>query len=530
MFEKIFSRRDFIKGSAATIFSLAATNFFPIKIYAAETCRIKTRYGIYNGFVDENGVQTWLGIPYAKVPVKNLRWRAPEKLEPSDKEFSAKNFGAASMQEQYEKSDPLSKQSENCLTLNIWRRSAKNNQPVMIFIHGGGFVSGGTSDPLYNGSNLAASHDIIVVTINYRLNIFGFMNFAAIDSDFEDTGYLGIKDQIAALTWVKENISEFGGDPDNVTVFGESAGAMSTMFLMVAPAAKNLFQKAIAQSGHLAFYYTPEASAELTEEFMELGGYKNMQELMKTSASKLIATYEKLCEERDFSTEIDYLPTCDGKFLPTHPLRALKDGAAQGIKFLTGTTFEEYRYWTLFYGEELFEHMADFHGILTPVLYEREFTGAKEFYQAWQKNYMELDENERYFEFANQLDWRVGQELMAEYQSTFDDVYFYLFSQKSPIENFGSCHSIDLPFVFNNPERYLEPNPSANLVEQVQAAWVSFATTGNPNNDLISTWKKYSAVNRETMEINSEAWTPHKNLNVENLKELRSIYEDYLLD
>ena len=126
MFEKI-SRRDFIKGNAATIFSLAATNFFPIDVHAAETCKIKTRYGIYNSFVDENDVQTWLGIPYAKPPVKNLRWRAPEKLETSDKEFSAKKSRAAPMQEQYEKSDPLSNQSENCLTLNIWRRSSKNN-------------------------------------------------------------------------------------------------------------------------------------------------------------------------------------------------------------------------------------------------------------------------------------------------------------------------------------------------------------------------------------------------------------------
>ena len=513
------------------MFTFATMNFFGNEVAAAEkNCRIKTRYGIYNGFVDKNGVQTWLGIPYAKPPVGNLRWHAPEKLEPSDKEFNAKKFGAAPMQDQYESSDLLSKQSEDCLTLNIWTRNSEKNQPVMVFIHGGGFIEGGTSDPLYNGSNLAASHDVVLVTINYRLNVFGFMNFAAIDSYFEDTGYLGIKDQVAALEWVKENISEFGGDPDNVTIFGESAGAISTTLLMVTPAAKNLFQKAIAQSGHPAFYHKPEASAKLTEEFMELGGYKNMQELMKTPALKLIATYEKLCKARMFSTEVDYLPTCDGKFLPLHPLRALKDGAAQGIKVLTGTMAEEYRYWALFYGKNIFEQMSDFHARLTPVLYEGEFLEERELYQTWQKNYTKLAESERYFEFANQLDWRVGQELMAEYQSAFDDVYFYLFSQKSPVEDFGSCHSPDLSFVFGNPDIYLEPNPSAKLVKQVQAAWVSFATTGNLNNFLIPTWKNYATYDRETMEINSEAWTLHENLNVENLKELRHVYEDYLLD
>ena len=529
MFEKI-SRRDFIKGSASTAFIFAATNFFPFEVHAAESCKIKTRCGIYNGFVDKNGIQTWLGIPYAKPPVKNLRWHAPEKLPPSDKEFNAKKFGAAPMQEQYDKSDPLSNQSENCLTLNIWRRSSKKNQPVMIFIFGGNFVSGGTGDPLYNGSNLAASHDVIVVTINYRLNVFGFMNFAAIDSAFEDTGYLGIKDQIAALTWIKENISEFGGDPDNVTVFGESAGAISAMLLMVTPAAKNLFQKAIAQSGHTAFHHMPENSAKLAEEFMETGGYKNMSELMTKSAKELIATYEKLCEARELYTEIDYMPTCDGKFLPLYPLKALKNGAAQGIKFLTGTTAEEYRYWILFYGAEIFSKIADFHEIFTPVLYKDEFFAAAELYRQWQKNHMELDETERYFEFANQLDWRVGQELMADYQSAFDDVYFYLFSQKSPVEDFGSCHSLDLPFVFNNPDKYVEPNPPANLVKQVQAAWVSFAKSGNPDNNLIPHWEKYTVADRTTMEINSAAWTLHENLNVKNLNELRRVYEEYLLD
>ena len=118
----------------------------------------------------------------------------------------------------------------------------------MVFIPGGGFQVGGTSDPLYNGSNFAADNEIILVTINYRLNVFGFMNFSEIDKNFFDSGYLGIKDQILALEWIKENIAEFGGNPENITIFGESVGSISVMMLTVTPAAKNLFQKAIAQS------------------------------------------------------------------------------------------------------------------------------------------------------------------------------------------------------------------------------------------------------------------------------------------
>ncbi len=512
--------------------AFAATNFFGDDniVHAAKNCSVRTRYGKFNGFVGKRGVRTWLGIPYAQPPVGELRWRAPQPLQPSDDEFDAKNFGASPIQD-VDKVEPasLNRQSEDCLTLNIWTRGDASGKPVMVFIPGGGFVSGGSSDPCYHGANLAAAHEVVVVTINYRLNIFGFMNFSGIDSDFADSGYLGIKDQVAALTWVRENIAYFGGDPDNITIFGESAGASSVMFLSVLPAAKGLFRKVIAQSGHLSFYHTPDHSIKLAEEFMALGGFKNMRELIAKPAEELEQLYEKFYMTRPFIAETDYFPTCDGKYLPEHPFRALKDGAARGIKFLTGNTADEYRYWLLYY-DEFLEHLPEFYAKLTPVVYEGEFTNQAEIYRAWQENHAEPDGNENFLEFANQLDWRVGQELAAEYQSTFGDVYFYLFSQKSPVEKLGSCHSIDLPFVFNNPSEGIEPKPAQKFVKQVQATWTSFAATGNPNNDLIPAWEQYTSDNRQTMEINSASWTCHKDLNTQNLTELRHVYEDNLLD
>ena len=528
MLNKKFSRRNFIKTTALTALAFAATSFIgDEKIFAAApNCTVKTRYGTYTGFFKKD-VKTWLGIPYAKPPVGNLRWRAPEKLEPSDKQFDAKKFGFSPVQD-VDKIEPASllPKSEDCLTLNIWSHNSDTRKPVMFFIPGGGFVSGGSGDPVYNGANIAKNHDVIVVTINYRLNIFGFMNFGGIDPSFEDSGYLGIKDQIAALNWVKENIENFGGDPDNITIFGESAGSGSALLLTITPAAKGLFRKVIAQSGHLSFYHTPNQSAELAREFLELGGFADMNDLMKRSADELEAVYEKLYAKRFFFSEVDYFPTCDGKFLPEHPFRMLKDGAGKGIKLLTGTTAEEYNYWLQYY-KDFSELLPDFHAQITPVIYENEFRNSKLIYDEWQKNHTDIAEKNRYAEFANQLDWRVGQELCAEYQSAFDDVYFYLFSQASAI--YGSCHAVDLPFVFGNPND-MEPKPSAKLIKQVQAAWTSFAATGNPNNDLIPHWEKYSADNRQTMEINSKAWTCHKNLNVDNLTELRGVYEDNLLD
>ena len=505
---------------------MTASLLIPNFSSAANPCAVKTKYGTFNGFIDKRGVKTWLGIPYAQPPVGNLRWHAPENLLPSDKTFSAKKFGASPMQDKDEtEAASMFKQSEDCLTLNIWTRGAKKNLPVMVFIHGGGFVNGGSADPIYNGANFAVNHDALIVTINYRVNIFGFMNFAAIDSDFEDSGYLGIKDQLAALNWIKENISNFGGDPDNITIFGESAGSISAMLLMVTPAAKGLFQKVIAQSGNLAMYHTPEQSANLADEFMNIGGYKNMRELLTKSTGELMNTYVKLCEERYYMTEVDYFPTCDGKFLPLHPFGALKNGAARGIKLLTGNMAEEYRYWNL-YSEDFTDNIAEFHAQVAPVVYESKFTNAEEIYLAWLKNNSGKD----YLEFANQLDWRIGQELSAEYQSAFDDVYFYLFSQKSPNELLGSCHALDLPFVFGNPDKKMEPNPSAQLIKEVQASWFAFAATDNPSNEFIPQWKNYSAADRQTMEINSAAWTCHKDLNTSNLNDLRGVYEDNLLD
>ena len=191
------TRREFIKTTALGFLAANTIGFLPEKVFAADNCTVKTRYGTFNGFVDKQGVKTWLGIPFAQPPVGKLRWQAPQPLKPTNKSFDAKKFGFTAMQP-VDKNElaSINPQSEDCLTLNIWTCGKKKNLPVMVFIHGGAFQSGGSSDPLYNGSNFAAANDVVIVTINYRISVFGFVNFGAIDSAFEDTGYLGIKDRI----------------------------------------------------------------------------------------------------------------------------------------------------------------------------------------------------------------------------------------------------------------------------------------------------------------------------------------------
>ncbi len=494
----------------------------PDKVFAADNCTVKTRYGKFNGFVDKNGVKTWLGIPYAQPPVGALRWQAPQPLKPSNKTRDAKEFGFTAMQTVDDRETAsLRPQSEDCLMLNIWTRGNGKNLPVMVYIPGGGFQTGGSSDVRYHGANFAAAHDVVLVTINYRLNAFGFLNLAGIDSSFEDSGCLGIKDQVAALQWVKENIGEFGGNPDNVTIFGQSAGSSSVMLLTVTPAAKNLFQKAIPQSGHLGLYNTSDESAKVGQIFMEMSGAKTIGDLMKKSSAELINIYEKVNGLNPDTSLLNYMPTCDGKFIPAEPFKALKDGAAREIKFLTGTTSDEWCFWLLFTSPKFFEMLrassrfvlAKYNGTDTP----------EEIYRKWLENRPDTEDN--YIDFVNNADWRVGQEVAAEYQSKFNDVYYYLFSEQSPIENLRAYHGIDLVYTFNLPDKNYNPNPAPNFIRQVQATWAAFAANGNPDNEFIPHWEKYTVANRQTMELNSKACVCHKDLNTGNLNSLRHVYE-----
>ena len=527
-FQKM-NRRDFIKTATMGFFAAGALGFLPYeKVFAADSLSVKTRYGTFNGFQGKNGVSTWLGIPYAKPPVKKLRWRAPEALKPSDKTFEAKKFGYAAMQvndaQELASKNP---QSEDCLTLNIWTRGGKKNKPVMVFVHGGGFQSGGSSDPSYDGANIAAAYDVVVVSFNYRINVLGFVNFSSIDPSYEDSGYLGIKDQVAALKWVKENIAEFGGNPDNITIFGESAGAISNMMLAVLPAAKGLFQKTIPQSANSYMYNTPESSAQVAETYLKLSGEKNMSGLMKKTSAELVELYVKVKNARAAETVRDYLPTCDGKYLPANPFKALKKGGAKGIKFLTGTTADEWRYWLL-YMDNFFEVLHKDYSKLSPVMQKYTAKSAnaaqvsEEIYKTWLNGRPHTEE--LFATFANQLDWRVGQELASEYQSSFGDVYYYLFNEQSADERLRSCHAIDLPYTFNTPCA-LVPNPSPQLIRQIQASWTAFAATGSPDNEFIPHWKKYTAANRWTMELNSKGCMCHNDLNTKALQDLRYIYE-----
>ena len=297
----------------------------------------KTRTGIFVG--EEDGkVLTFKGIPYAKAPVGNLRWKAPEKLPDSDKVFEAKYFGASCIQVKYD-GNLLSacRQSEDCLTLNVCTAelASEEKKPVVVYFHGGDFSYGGSADPLWDIMNIVEAHpDIVAVSFNYRIGLLGFIDFSAIPGgeEYPDAANLGLLDQIALLEWVKENIAAFGGDPEKITVMGDDAGGSSISLLAASKRASGLFKNAILFSGTpYEMLLKGDDTTPLASELLKAAGASGMKELLALSEEKLSELTQQL--KADLAT-----PRCDGKLIPSDIYEAYQNGCAKDVQFILCTS------------------------------------------------------------------------------------------------------------------------------------------------------------------------------------------------
>ena len=303
-------------------------------------CAVKTRTGVYVG---EKYKKTLIftGIPYAKPPVGALRWKAPELLPSSDDVFEAKNFGASAIQVEHKGSIIRHhRQSEDCLTLNIAVGAKKTDakKPVLVLFHHGDFTYGGAVDPLlYGGDYVNAHQDVVLVSFNYRLGIFGFIDFSEVPGGeaCPDALNLGLLDQIAALKWIRENIGSFGGDPERITVLGFESGATCICLLAASEQAKGLFQRAFVFNGSPeSAYDTPDASRALAKALLEETNTSTMSELLHLDTEALKNAAQRLWMNM-------CAPTCDGKLIPKQVYEAYRNGAASGIEFIVGITSEE---------------------------------------------------------------------------------------------------------------------------------------------------------------------------------------------
>ena len=319
---------------------------------------VKTKNGVFVGFKEKDTI-FFTGIPYAKPPVGELRWKAPEPLPESEEVFEAKYLGASAIQVDYDGS-PLKhhRQSEDCLTINICIESKKTTRkkPVIVIFHHGDFSYGSSADPLLSGDNFTKVYpDTVGVTFNYRIGIFGFIDFSEVPGgeDYPDALNLGLLDQIAALRWIKENISAFGGDPEQITVTGFESGAISVSLLAASKQAKGLFQKVFTFYGcPLEAFDTPEPSRNLAKKLLQETSTTTMEELMQLSAERLKEASQKLT--LNFS-----VPTCDGKLIPLDVCAAYREGAASGIEFIIGIPHNERQIYKSSVGNQKYEDFVE---------------------------------------------------------------------------------------------------------------------------------------------------------------------------
>ena len=315
---------------------------------------VKTKTGTYVGFKHKKAVY-YLGIPYAKPPVGDLRWKAPEPLPASDAIFEAKHFGASPIQVEHEGSIlKYHRQSEDCLTLNIGvgRKATERKKPVIVLFHPGDFSFGGTIDPLMDVEAFLNEHpDVVFVSFNYRLGIFGFIDFSEIPGgeSCPDTLNLGLLDQIAALKWVKENIAAFGGDPGRITAMGFESGACSISLLAACEQAKGLFRKAFVFFGSPeSANDKPDASRALAKDLMKETSTATMEELLRLPTEQLKKAAQKLWKNV-------IAPTCDGKLIPLDMYEAYRSGAVSCGEFIFGIPSDERQIYKSFIGAKKYE-------------------------------------------------------------------------------------------------------------------------------------------------------------------------------
>lgn len=486
--------------------------------------------GNFVGQVEDSGVMSFKGIPYAKAPTGDLRWKAPEAPEESDETFEAKEFGKTSVQYSWH-SEPAGENpagvGEDCLTLNVWTSDMETEgKAVMVYIHGGGFAWGGTADPLYNGETIVEQHDdVIVVSMNYRLGMFGQIDLSSVPGgeEFPDSKNLAMLDLMQGLTWIQENIEAFGGDPDNVTVFGESAGGAYVSLLTASSDAQGLFHRAIAESGCLNLTYSQEDfdAWGTTEALLELTGAENMDDLMAIPEDELIDLYinEPLDEDWTTLNDLYNMPfRGDEGIVEEDPYAAIANGVGKDVDLMIGTNADEWRYWVNEMGLEpmtedtVEENLARYEEVVAEDHKTAAYEAASEedkanldaFYQLDQIK--ELDEIWQNTELANETAFRMASIEMASLHSEAGgNTYMYYFDV--PSDNFdfiGACHASECAYVFHNEEETaFSGTVDVELADQICAAWVNFAKTGDPNTDD-NAWTKYDTADRNTMVITAD--------------------------
>ncbi|MHA2392144.1 MAG: carboxylesterase/lipase family protein [Promethearchaeota archaeon] len=478
---------------------------------------INTQSGKVQGYIEDELI-IFKGIPYAEPPVGELRLNDPIYKESWEGLLEAFEYGPEVPQSISPLTPrPIPKQDEaNCLSLNIWTPGVdEQKRPVMVWIHGGGFTHG--SGSRIKVVNLAKRGNIVIVTINYRLGALA--NLVLSDAP----GNIDMLDQITALKWIGQNIKHFGGDPDNITIFGESAGGQSVCILMTMPKAKGLFHRVIAQSGRAmpqGYKFSDRKTAtdwlfeELNLKSGDLGAFRKLPVEKITAASakvQLKATSKGLY--------LAFGPYIDGENLPEHPFKIIKKGFAKDIDLIIGSNLEEWKLWHMFNPnfKELEENALRrvlTHALKTIGEDENKANLVIETYiKSRQENRLPTKPQDIFDAFITDSRFHIPAVKFAEAHSQHQkNTYMYLFSWQSTLQGgkYGAMHALDIPFVFNtflNQDVMIIPKRTEEteiLSAKMMDAWISFARVGDPNHKNIPKWLPYDVNKRSTIVFDKE--------------------------
>lgn len=484
----------------------------------------ETESGKVKGYIHK-GIYTYKGIPYAKAD----RFMAPSRPTPWTNTRSSMTYGpvcpidpTTTVNDEIEFSfnHNWGYMNEHCQTLNVWTQGINDGKkrPVMVWLHGGGYSAGSYVElPSYDGESLSRKGDVVVVSVNHRLNLLGFLDLSAYGDKYKNSSNAGMLDLVASLQWIKQNIANFGGDPDNVTIFGQSGGGGKVVTLMTAPSAKGLFHKAIVQSGSLISGFMEKSVAQRVAAALleELGlQASQVDSLQKISYDQLSAASKKaLRKVQDALTKegkpvtgfgLGWGPVLDGDFLPYQPTDAAALEISKNIPMLVGSTKNEF---TPFIPGTRGINMDE----ATAILKKKYNDKTDAYIAAVKKAYPNTVKPSDYTDID--VFFRPGVIKHANIKAApgAAPVYVYLFAWQSPVNDgiYKSMHCMELPFVFNNIARCEEMTGGGKqayaLADKMSSAWINFAKSGNPNAKGLPQWPAYTAANGLTMIFDNQS-------------------------
>lgn len=489
------------------------------------TPTVKTTQGAVQGLEDD-GIDAFLGLRYAAPPVGELRFQPPVEPAAWEGTYDATSHGAPCIQN-YTPSGPVATDqtrliqgifptygeqkidNEDCLFLNVWTPDAGNgSRPVMVWFHGGGYDYGSGNWPAYDGHNLAEKGDVVVVTVNHRLNAFGYLDLAqTFGEDFAASGNVGNLDLDRALEWVRDNIAAFGGDPANVTIMGESGGGSKVSHLMAMPAADGLFHKAVVQSGPGVTSGDPAEAANYAADILAEAGVTTVEQLRTIPADDLIAAVRAATPQNaGFGQGPRLGPIADGTILPRDPFMPSAPEQSSDIPLLIGYNKDEM---TLFLAAQ------PWFGRIDDTMLDAMAAGMGKQAQAAVAAYraMYADYSATHIASAAMGTRFVqGTHILADQQSRTAraPVYVYRLTWETPVGDgmLKSPHTLDIPLMFDNAAESAAlvgtGEAPQRMTDMMSDAWISFARTGTPSSDLLPEWRAYSPGSRMVMELNLE--------------------------